>query len=94
MVPDLDCSKKTWRPLTMLNAKTCSILRDSKEKYEPLEDLMCTLEHGHAFGESIFLGYADRQRFFNAVAFSDCTCLALSKYDYEYIINSKERKIF
>lgn len=47
-----------------------------------------------AFGESILMGGADRNRFFNAIALTDCVCLALSKVDFDYVVNSSERKIF
>jgi hypothetical protein len=40
------------------------------------------------------MGASDRNRFFNAVALTDCVCLTLSKADYDYVVNSSERKIF
>jgi len=46
------------------------------------------------FGESILLGGSEKNRFFNAVALTDCICLSLSKSDFDYVMNSSERKIF
>lgn len=47
-----------------------------------------------AFGESPLLGGSDKNRFFNAVALTDCICLSLSKSDFDYLMSSSERKIF
>jgi hypothetical protein len=77
----------------MLTPETCEVLRDSRNNYEPLEKLMCILGHGHVFGESVFLSTHRPQRFFNAVALTQCTVLSLSLADYEYVIQSNERKV-
>lgn len=47
-----------------------------------------------AFGESILLGGSDWNRFYNAVALTDCVFLSLDKKDFDYVMNSSERKIF
>lgn len=62
--------------------------------YEPLERHFGTLKAGNSFGESILLGGPDKTRFFNAIALEDCVCLQLSKFDFDYVCSSSERKIF
>jgi CRP-like cAMP-binding protein len=46
------------------------------------------------FGESFMLGSTDKNRFFNAVALTDCSLLQLSKEGYDYMVSTAERKIF
>ncbi len=40
------------------------------------------------------LGGSEKNRFFNAIAFTDCILLTLSKADFDFINSSSERKIF
>ena len=58
-----------------LTKETCPILRDSHDNYKPLERHFGTLEQGTCFGESFMLGGPDKNRFFNAIAMSDCVLL-------------------
>lgn len=50
-------------------------MRDSHDQYSPLERHFGTLNPGMTFGESILLGGSDKNRFYNAIALSDCICL-------------------
>lgn len=78
----------------VLTPQTCPLLRDSLDSYKPLERHFGTLTTGMAFGESFMLGGSDRNRFYNAIAMTDCYCLSLSKESFDYIMCSSERKIF
>lgn len=46
-----------------------------------------------SFGESIFLGSSNKNRFFNAIALTECVCLSLDKNDFDYVLHAAERKI-
>ena len=80
--------------LKRLTIKACPIMRDAQNEFKPLERHFGTLSTGMSFGESILMGASDRNRFFNAVALTDCVCLSLSKADFDYVVNSSERKLF
>lgn len=49
---------------------------------------------GCAFGETFMIRNAEVDRFFNAIALTDCTVLQLSKEVFEHLMTSSERKIF
>jgi len=49
---------------------------------------------GMAFGESILMGGNGKNRFYNAYAMTECVFLSLAKADFDYVVNSSERKIF
>jgi CRP-like cAMP-binding protein len=63
-------------------------MRDSKNQYHPLERHFGTLSTGMAFGESMLLGSQEPQRFFNAIAMSECIVLTLQRVDFEYMMHS------
>lgn len=79
---------------TVLDLKSCPILRDSQNCYKPLEKHYGTLTSGQSFGESGFLHNQDRPRFFNAIAMTDCLILQLQKSDFDKQIAKQEKNIF
>ena len=80
--------------LTKLTVAQCPILRDSKNKFKPLERHFCNLSSGFVFGESILLGRQEKNRFFNAIAMSNCKLLRISRIDFNYMLTLQDRKVF
>lgn len=76
-----------------LTALTVSLMRDSKDNYNPLERHFGTLSCGMTFGESMLLKEQNTKRFFNAIAFNDVKVLQLDLRDFETMLTKKDRKI-
>ena len=73
--------------------QTCPLLRDTQSDYKPLERLFATLPAGCAFGESCLTNmYEKRQRFYNAVALTECSILQLKKSDFIHIVEEQAKK--
>ncbi len=75
---------ETQKVENIFDEKKCPLLRDAGNKFKPLERLFGTLTEGMAFGESALLNreLADRNRFFNAIALSECLVLRLDTEIY------------
>lgn len=76
-----------------LTEETCPILRDSGDLYKPLEKLFGCLTAGMAFGESPILNLSDnKNRFYNAIALTECYVLHIRRDDYERVYQAQERR--
>jgi hypothetical protein len=72
------------------NMEACPLIRDAANNYKALERHFGVLTTMMAFGQSCLLN--PEPKFFNAIALSDTVVLQLLKSDFEFILNSNERK--
>jgi hypothetical protein len=82
------------QPDFVLDEASCPILRDIREGYEPLERLFGTLQTGMAFGEyAVMNPYAEsKQKFYHAIALSECVLLKINKHDYDMYVKEAVKK--
>ena len=77
-----DLNKPTRR-MKAFTEDDIAFLRDTQDNYKILERKFGTLIPGQSFGESFMLGASANNRFFNAIALTDCILLTLTKKDYD-----------
>lgn len=74
-----------------LTEKTCSLYRDTTNKFAPLERLFGTLNHGCAFGE--FTVQSEKKaKFYSPIALTKCLYLAIDKENFERQVSALEKK--